>query len=584
MGSSRTVSLRINVEHDSVDDATRSQDRMARSSGRLDDAQAKLSIELRRSKEETAALALAQRSAAAASARTDARLAGIGRTTGRVSGTIAKATLALVGLNAAEAAARTLFNAGRDAIAAYAATNDDAAQMTSLLSDASMDLKASFGEALLGGDNLEAVLGTVINAVSALTGYVDDNSESIQSAVRNGFASLLGILANVLEVGAVVINWGRALNLMWQTLEVTAQVLGASLVQLGIVMVQALLEPVQWVSAGYAAFTEQTARLARALGREGVAAALETANTALVGFSDGVQEVQDGLWETYDAIHGGILVAVDEYGDGFDELTGAMADTSAAASENAAAVRAQEDVVRDGSAAFGEYERTLRRVRDESDRVAESIDGAASSIQDFIREQQAARSEAGDLRTTGSLISQIVGSPEEIGEIGRELTDMQEAASQILGSMQQAVGSAFSSMGQAIGNAFTGEGKKAGDVLKGILGQILVTVGTTATALAGLMLIPNPLTAVAFGTPAQGVALAAAGVVAVALGTAMGASSGDSSRSGGPDRALSGGGGGSTTNSTTTNVYRVSYGAGLPRRAMDRAFVEQIGSGIEAGT
>jgi len=150
--------------------------------------------------------------------------------------------------------------------------------------------------------------------------------------------------------------------------------------------------------------------------------------------------------------------------------------------------------------------------------------------------------------------------------------------------MQQAVGSAFSSMGQAIGNAFTGEGKKAGDVLKGILGQILVTVGTTATALAGLMLIPNPLTAVAFGTPAQGVALAAAGVVAVALGTAMGASSGDSSRSGGPDRALSGGGGGSTTNSTTTNVYRVSYGAGLPRRAMDRAFVEQIGSGIEAGT
>ena len=581
MGSSRTVSLRINVEHDSVGDATQSQDRMARSSGRLDDAQAKLSIELRRSKEETAAFALAQRSAAAASARTDARLAGIGRTTGRVSGTIAKATLALVGLNAAEAAARTLFNAGRDAIAAYAATNDDAAQMTSLLSDATERLRASFGEALLGGDNLEAVLGTVINAVSALTGHVDNNSEAMQHAARHGFADMLEALAAILEVGAVVINWGRALNMMWQTLEMTAQVLGASVVQLGIVMLQALLEPVQWISDGLASLTEQTALLARALGAGGLADSLIAGAYSLGELGDGVQDLQDGLWETHAAIRGGILVAIDEYGNEIDELTGAMYDTSAAASENAAAVRAQEDVVRDGSAAFEEYERTLRRVRDESDRVAESIDEATSSIQEFIREQQAGAAAGAGVAARGTLISQLIGSREEVE---RELTDMEEAASQILGSMQQAVGSAFSSMGQAIGNAFTGEGKKAGDVIKGILGQILVTVGTTATALAGLMVIPNPLTAVAFGTPAQGVALAAAGVVAVALGTAMGASSGGSSRSGGPDRALSGGGGGSTTNSSVTNVYRVSYGAGLPRRAMGRALVEGVGSAIEAGT
>jgi len=166
-------------------------------------------------------------------------------------------------------------------------------------------------------------------------------------------------------------------------------------------------------------------------------------------------------------------------------------------------------------------------------------------------------------------------------------TDAQQAIldrnQHIVGSLASAtaaaVGGAFSSMGRALGQAFVPGGKKAVDVIKGVLGDILTSVGSAAIGLGAIGLIPSPVNPVT-ATPAQAAGLIAAGVAATTLGSALSASA--SHRGGKRAAARSAAESSAGGSGTSQNVYNVTFGAGLPARAWDRALVERLESGALA--
>ena len=181
---------------------------------------------------------------------------------------------------------------------------------------------------------------------------------------------------------------------------------------------------------------------------------------------------------------------------------------------------------------------------------------------------------------------------ERIKEGGRKLreslSENKKAIVEDFGAIQQfgstalsSLGSSFSSFAAEFGASLTGPGASGADMVKKLVGDMLVTLGSAATAIGTISLLGTlfPAIQVAVGPSAAAPALIGAGLAAVTVGSALGASV-SSARPSAAAPASSGGAAGS--GSGTVNNFTIEVGAGLPRRAMDRAFGEAGDASVAA--
>ena len=147
-------------------------------------------------------------------------------------------------------------------------------------------------------------------------------------------------------------------------------------------------------------------------------------------------------------------------------------------------------------------------------------------------------------------------------------------------AFEQSLFAVGAALGNAIGGGFDeglSRAEKSRKVLFELLGSILVALGSTAIAQAGIVAFADPASG-GLPRPGKAIALAAAGVAAVTAGTAFGAAAGNitgGARAGGDDQlapSLGSGGGASGTSGQTTQIFVENrFGSRYDAREMDRA-------------
>ena len=258
-----------------------------------------------------------------------------------------------------------------------------------------------------------------------------------------------------------------------------------------------------------------------------------------------------------------------------DLLSDSTREGAEAQSESAAATDDHADSLRD---LIGIAHQFRDAYVDAMDAATDAQARIQQKIKDGARIQQEALAAEAD----------IIAQKEQLNAAAAK--DAQQTATESSGSMSaignaavNAVQSTITGLSSAIGQGLGGEGEKAGKVVKRILGDILVSLGTAAIAQGTIAIVGSliPALGATWGTPANGAALIAAGAAALATGAALGASAAPATGGGkdpvAADPNTGGAGGG------ITNVYNVQLGAGLSRRAQQRSSIELVESAVGAG-
>lgn len=134
------------------------------------------------------------RGAEAALDKTRAAASKLNRSLGDVAGGAGRVALGVLGAGAAVEGLRKLVDLGRQSLAAYLSTNDDARTRFDSLNRSVTTLKASWAEAAIGGENLERITIAISGVVEALTANVRGNDSAMQSLAREGAAGAVQVI------------------------------------------------------------------------------------------------------------------------------------------------------------------------------------------------------------------------------------------------------------------------------------------------------------------------------------------------------------------------------------------------------
>lgn len=217
----------------------------------------------------------------------------------------------------------------------------------------------------------------------------------------------------------------------------------------------------------------------------------------------------------------------------------------------------------------------------EQEDAIQSLIFTGTALVEIYREIGAANAQARKemLQTTSDANSEMqqafdMAAKEDMGaKLDAQLSKTEARTAQAASIMT----GAFQQIGQAITGSLTQDGEKASKAILRLIGDLLVGLGTAALAQGAIAVIPtlfNPA-----GTPAQGVALLAAGAAATAVGVGMGAAAGPRAT---PQSIQGDPGGGDAGPSSVNNTYNVAFDSFTPERGRNRAVIEQVGSSIES--
>ena len=169
------------------------------------------------------------------------------------------------------------------------------------------------------------------------------------------------------------------------------------------------------------------------------------------------------------------------------------------------------------------------------------------------------------------------------GSLGDAAEKDVEQLMTVKGAAQQAAGGIVSAFQQMSVSKLIDQDDNALRGFAKSLGSLLVQIGTTAVAYAGIAAAAAafPALGVLLGNPVAAPGLALAGGVAIAAGVGLGAAGRSGGSRGRGEQTSTGGT--RTVETSQTTVYNVQLGAGMSRRGMNRALLEQVGSAVEQG-
>jgi len=127
---------------------------------------------------------------------------------------LGKGALAVVGLASVEQAFQTVYAKTLDALRVYAERSSEASAVTTDLRERLDQLKYSFGEAVAGGNNLEATHAALATAIEQGTIFVKENDEAIGKMARGSMLAMVKALQ-------IANFWTGAFETQWKLTKAT---------------------------------------------------------------------------------------------------------------------------------------------------------------------------------------------------------------------------------------------------------------------------------------------------------------------------------------------------------------------------
>jgi hypothetical protein len=274
---------------------------------------------------------------------------------------------------------------------------------------------------------------------------------------------------------------------------------------------------------------------------------------------------------------GDVMLMLQGFLEENDELERQLADSR---SESTSVTREATETVESYGTAItamgGAYEIAIGRMSDFAVKTRDIMEAAA------LAEKEATRTaEEGATKRAQALKDELDLKAEALAEFERQNAEQAAGGFDVTTQSVGALTSAFS--GLDISGAIFKDGELGLKEMSKQLGDTLVNLGAFALAYAAVVALGTAIPALGalLGTPASAPVLAAAGAGAIAVGVGLGAA-GRSGRGGGADPGVQAPAT-QTVETSRTSIYNVTLGAGMPARGMNRALLEQVGSAVGQG-
>jgi hypothetical protein len=206
-----------------------------------------------------------------------------------------KVALGMIGAQSATAALRSGMRALTSGVRAYLDQDDRAAAQARATAAAYDALRASIGEAILGGENATSVFGVLQGVADRLREAVQRNQETVQAFVREALARAVEAFARVIEIGGALVQTYTLVR--GATLLLAGAIRGALIAAMavGAEAMASLRDVGSSLVEGLADVLAGVAHLARQVGQRGLASQLERGAEGLRGFGAAGRETTERM-------------------------------------------------------------------------------------------------------------------------------------------------------------------------------------------------------------------------------------------------------------------------------------------------
>ena len=454
----------------------------------------------------------------------------------------------------------------KDSTAAYIESNKDAQAVLAGTSGKLQDMKKSLGEAIVGGDNLNGVMGAVNMVMDAMQHIIAENRDRIQEFVKSGVEVTIAVMAKLAYVVAGVVGVFQGLayiiKMTWEGLKafVNAVVLAGAAISafsfnnLGILIrgfenvavaglkaaevmadIAGKRELAQWAHDAQASvkglsdqfqdYAKAAQEMSQTIGR-GALEELEGNQARIVDLTKGIGESLERNLAAADSVNKSLTEGLENGALASAAIRGNIEGAANAASSVGGAARPEASAPADTAAAvaernrlqMGEYYRqqeaaqaqaardreaaAIQQVMDADRQRREEALAQAQLIQQKASEQAAAEAQA----TKDRIMAPVVAVQEAMSSLG------EQAAS----SAREAGSALTTYFGQAFAGIISGSKKTDqtfGEMAASMAASMAGTFAQLFTSLGAGMLIVNP---------AAGIGLIAAGLALSTLASLLG--------------------------------------------------------------
>lgn len=236
---------------------------------------------------------------------------GFGKQFEDLKGSIQNAMIGLFAMEKVMQAVGAAVQFVKDSTAAYIESNKDAQAVLAGTSGKLQDMKKSLGEAIVGGDNLNEVMGAVNMVMDAMQHIIAENRDRIQEFVKTGVEVTVAVMAKLAYVVAGVVGVFQGLayiiKMTWEGLKafVNAVVLtGATIGEFAAKGIGVLINGFETVTVAALRAAEVLADIA---GKRELAQWAHDAQTSVKGLSDEFQGYAKSAQEMSQTIGRGAL-------------------------------------------------------------------------------------------------------------------------------------------------------------------------------------------------------------------------------------------------------------------------------------
>ena len=474
----------------------------------------------------------------------------------------------------------------KDSTAAYVSTSTDAQSVLAGTSAKLEDLKVGLGEAIIGGQNLDVVMGSVNTVLEAFDAVVSANKDAIQGFVRDGLEAVITVGSKAGYVVAGVINLFKILaftaRMTWEGLNAfadTVSLLGAKLVELGSHALLGVLKGFDAVRTGALNVAETLADVAgnRELAQwaHDQASTIKTAGKEYERFLTGVadanhhiadrsladlEEHQATMLARWNQIDDDLISTLDS-AEAFATILSRGLEDGAAASavirrNTEETARTAQGAEQSEAAGPSPYD-AMRADQERWLREQEALAAELARRQEEQQRQLADKAAAGLKARKETMLAEQAAAAESAMAPAKALDESFTAmGDQAAASAKQAASAMTSYMGGAIASIITGTQKadeSFGEMAARMASSMAATFSQLFAQLGAGMLFINP---------AAGLGLIAASVALSTLSALLGRAGG-SGGGGAPSVAPSGPAAPSAADSGARNVYIVQHNSDL---------------------
>lgn len=472
--------------------------------------------------------------------------------------------LGMVGATSAVEGIRRAMQLGRAAVQAYTETNQEAAERFAAVRHEAQLLTAAFGEAMVGGDNLERSTGTMVHVLQTLREIVNDNADTIQNMVRGAMVAFIRSAEFAVTVGVRLAQTWQLVRMGIAALQAGVAVLTNGMDALGFSIASGVMQVLADLRLRLVDAARTMAELPLLTDgmREGLRSFAASQEQAAAATREQVEALRAQAEMSGDTA----LRAVADYNATVDDATSKMLEYEAVLGRVHGAADQLVSAVRDGTAGQHSYRRAVEGT---NGALAEQANLGATAI-DYLdrfidrlsitRAKEEARAEAlRQMQIAEKEANQAM--LEDLREKGQARKEIYRQEIEARGQIASAVAGFAESMSQ-------GENKFAKTM------RVIQATALGTEAIINLfrsaMMIANPATTV------QGVLLSIASATALSKAIQMGAQVG-----GGQKPGRGGGGGGGGGDRIFAPNVNVSVGGGSATDA--RAIAAAVTTGIKRG-